>query len=207
MKRADPGTFGYRLLTPLMKPIFRLWYNPKVIDRQNIPAKGAVVIAGNHKHIYDQCLTIISTGRPINYLAKKEYFEGGLRGFFKFVGCIPVNRDGKDAEASRTALNVLKRGGAIGIFPEGTRNRTDAALLPFKFGAVSLASKTGAPVVPVGVTGDYTFRSRNLTVRFGEPFTIGDMPLEEANKKLEAEVERLMRANLRGEIRACRKTG
>lgn len=203
----SPGTFGFRLTTPLLSPLFRFWYSPTIIGKKNIPRKGALVIAGNHKHVYDQCLTIISTRRAINYMAKKEYFEGKLRWFFKFVGCIPVNRNGKDTEAAQAALGVLRRNGAIGIFPEGTRNKTDAFLLPFKYGAVSLAKKTGALVLPVGVTGDYVFRSTNLTVRFGEPFSVENMTLTEANDKLRGEVEKLMRENLSRAEKRYKKIG
>ena len=207
MSTKAPGTFGYKLLAPLLKPIFRFWYNPTVIGKENIPKNGALVIAGNHKHVYDQCLTIISTRRAINYMAKKEYFEGKLRLFFKFVGCICVNRNGHDTESTRAALSVLRRGGAIGIFPEGTRNKTEAFLLPFKFGAVSLAKKTGALVLPVGVTGDYVFRSNNLTVRFGEPFSVENLTVSEANEKLRSEVERLMKENLKCASRTYKKIG
>lgn len=191
-----PPTFGYKFLWPILAPLFKLWYNPKVINKQRIPKKGALVVAGNHLHVYDQCLAIIATRRPINYMAKKEYFEGKLRLFFKFAGCIPVMRNGKDEAAVNSALAVLRKGGAIGIFPEGTRNKTDAFMLPFKYGAVSMASKTNAMILPVGVSGDYKFRSKNLVVRFGEPFEVGDMTLTEANEKLRAEVAKLVLENL-----------
>lgn len=192
----DPGTAGFRILAFFLKPLFRLWYSPKIIGKENIPKRGALVIAGNHKHVYDQCLAIISTSRPINYMAKREYFEGRLTWFFRLAGCIPVNRDGKDTAATNSALAVLRRKGAIGIFPEGTRNRTQAFLLPFKYGAVSMAKKTDALVLPVAVTGDYVFRSENLCVRFGKPFSVANMNLEQANAKLRDEVASLMRESL-----------
>ena len=91
------------------------------------------------------------------------------------------------------ALDVLKDGGAIGLFPEGTRNKTDAFLLPFKFGAVSMAKKTNSVIVPFGISGDYKFRSKNLRVHIGKPFSIENMTLEEANKKLEKEIGKLIK--------------
>ena len=66
-------------------------------------------------------------------------------------------------------------------------------LLPFKFGAVSMAKKTGATIVPAGIYGDYKFRTKNLSVRFGTPFKVDNMTLEEANNKLRDEVGKLMR--------------
>lgn len=191
------GEFGYKLLTPIMRVLFRLYYNPTIINGNVIPKEGPIIIAGNHKHVYDQCPVIMSTKRVIHYMAKKEYFDGKLAWFFKFVGCIPVNRQIKDASAKERALDVLRNNGAIGIFPEGTRNKTkDQFLLPFKFGAVSMAKKTNATIIPFGVTGDYKFRSKNLIVRFGTPFKVEDMDLEEANNKLYQEIGDLMRKNL-----------
>ena len=192
------GEIGYVILTPIMRVLFRLYYHPKIINREVIPKDGPILIVGNHKHVYDQCLTIMATKRVIHYMAKKEYFEGKLAWFFKLVGCIPVNRQIKDKAAVDQALDVLNHGGAIGLFPEGTRNKTkDKFLLPFKFGTVSMAKKTGATIVPFGLTGDYCFRSRNLMIRYGTPFQVGDMSLEEANEKLYHEVERLMQDNLK----------
>ena len=187
------GDFGYRLLTPLMRVLFRLYYNPTIINKEVIPKDGPILIVGNHKHIYDQCLTIMATKRTIHYMAKKEYFDSKLAWFFKFVGCISVNRSIHDKEATKQALDILKSGGAIGLFPEGTRNKTkDKLLLPFKFGAVSMASKTNATIVPFGITGDYKFRSKNLTIKYGKPFKVENMTLEEANNKLFEEVKNLI---------------
>lgn len=188
---------SYSILKFILNPIFRLWYNPKIKNSHNIPKDGSIVIAGNHKHLYDQCLAIIATKRQIRYMAKKEYFDGKMAFFFKAVGCIPVNRQSKDPDAVNAALEVLNSGGALGIFPEGTRNKTDEFLLPFKFGAVSMAQKTNAYIVPFGLTGDYKFRSKNLMVNFGTPFKVDNMTLEEANDKLYNEVKRLMEENLK----------
>ena len=198
MSKKFKGEFGYKLLTPLMRVLFNLYYHPKIINKEVIPKNGPILIVGNHKHVYDQCLTIMATKRVIHYMAKKEYFEGRLAWFFKFVGCIPVNRQIKDTAATEQALEILKNNGAIGLFPEGTRNKTkDIFLLPFKFGTVSMAKKTNATIVPFGLTGDYKFRSKNLVVRYGTPFKVGNMSLEEANDKLYHEVEKLMKENLK----------
>ena len=190
------NNFGYRLLTPLMRILFRLYYNPKIINKEFIPKEGSIVIASNHKHLFDQCLTIMATKRPINYMAKKEYFDGKLAWFFKFVGCIPVDRGKKDENSKKCALSVLSRGGAIGIFPEGTRNRNKKkVLLDFKFGAVSLAKKSDSYIIPCAVTGDYKFRSKNLIIQYGKPFKVDD--LGEANDRLYKTIENLIYDNLK----------
>lgn len=187
---------GFRFLRFILAPIFKLYYNPTIIGKENIPKEGSILIVGNHKHLMDQCLAIISTKRVIHYMAKKEYFDGKFAWFFKLAGCIPVDRSKKDENAKNSGLEVLRNGEVLGLFPEGTRNRTENFLLPFKFGAVSMANKTDSYLVPFGITGDYKFRSKNLTIRFGKPFKACD-DLEKANKKLEEEVTKLMRQNLK----------
>lgn len=188
---------GYTILKNILKIPYKLWYNPQIIGKENIPKSGAVIICANHKHMMDQCAILISTKRMVHYLAKKEYFDSRFAWFFKMAGCIPVNRSIKDTNASNRAINILKQGQALGLFPEGTRNKTKEFLLPFKFGAVSMAKKTDAYIVPVGITGDYKFRSKNLITRIGKPFKVDNMSLEEANNKLKDEISSLMKQNLK----------
>ena len=191
-KQKQLSEWGYKLLKPILSPIFKFYYRPKVYNKEVIPKDGPILIVGNHKHIMDQCLAIISTKRVIHYMAKKEYFDGKTAFFFKMTGCISVNRSIHDEDAKESAINVLENGGAIGLFPEGTRNKTKELLLPFKFGAVSMAQKTNATIVPFGITGDYKFRTKNLKIKFGKPFKVGKMSLEEANNKLRKEIESIL---------------
>ena len=189
----------YKLFKPFLGLIFKLYYHPKVIGKENIPKKGSIIIAGNHKHVMDQCGVIISTKRVIHYMAKKEYFDGKHAWFFKMMGCIPVNRSIHDDYAKTEALNVLKDGKALGIFPEGTRNKTGKFLLPFKFGCVSMAKKTDSYIVPFSVTGDYKFRSKNLVYRIGKPFKVTNMDLKSANNRLEKAIGNLKKKSLNEE--------
>lgn len=190
------SNFGYRLLTPIMRFLFKIYYNPIIINNSFIPKNGSIIIVSNHKHLFDQCLNIMATKRSINYMAKKEYFDGPFAWFFKFVGCIPVDRSKKDKKATETALSILKSGGAIGIFPEGTRNRNkNKLLLDFKFGAVSMAFKTDSYVIPCAVTGDYKFRSKNLIIQYGKPFKVND--IKKDNEKLYNDIEKLILSNLK----------
>lgn len=187
----------YRIGRFILGPFFKWYYNPTIIGKENIPKEGAILIVGNHKHLYDQCLSIISTKRFIKYMAKREYFDNKkTRWFFKAVGCISVDRSVHDGKAKGEAIETLKNGGAIGLFPEGTRNKTQEFLLPFKFGAVSMAKKTDAYLVPFGITGDYIFRSKNLVIKYGKPFKVTDMELEEANNLLYETVKKLMKDTL-----------
>ena len=186
----------YKVFKPILGLVFRIYYNPKIIGKENIPQNGPIIVAGNHKHVMDQCGVILATKRVIHYMAKREYFDGKFAWFFKMMGCIRVDRAIHDEEAKNEAINVLLDGKALGIFPEGTRNKTDAFLLPFKFGCVSMAKKTDAYIVPFSVVGDYKFRSKNLVYRIGKPFKVTNMKLSEANKRLEKEIGKLMKKSL-----------
>lgn len=187
------NNFWYKFLRPILSPIYKFYYNPKIEGKQNIPEEGPIIIAGNHKHIMDQCNIIISTKRVITYMAKKEYFDNPLtKVFFKMVKCIPVDRSKKDENAKSKALDVLTSGGVIGIFPEGTRNKTKEKLLAFKYGTVSMAKKTNSLIVPFGISGDYKFRSKNLKIKIGKPIDVSKLTIEEANQKLYDEISNLI---------------
>ncbi len=174
---------SYKILRAILGPIFLFYYNPKIIGKENIPKDGPLIFVGNHKHVMDQNPVIICNKRPVRYMAKKEYFEGKTAWFFKATGCISVDRSKRDESAVEEAIHELNEGGCVGLFPEGTRNKTDAFLLPFKYGAVSMAKKTKATLVPFGISGDYKFRSKNLTCIFGKPIKYND-DLDKANKKI-----------------------
>ena len=185
---------GYKFFKSILGVVYRFLYNPKIIGKENIPKEGPIIIAANHRHLMDQCGPIIATKRVIHFWAKKEYFDKKRTAwFFKMSGCIPVNRQIHDDNAKNEAMKVLLDGKALGIFPEGTRNRTKEFLLPFKFGCVSMAKKTDAYIVPIGISGDYKFRTKNLVYLIGKPFKVGEMDLEEANKKLANEIGNLMK--------------
>jgi len=176
----------YNVYKYILGVIFIIYYRPKIVNKKYIPKKGPVIIAGNHIHLFDQCLPILSTRRMIHYMAKKEYFEGKTAWFFKSSGCISVDRGNKENAkiAINTATNLLKDGYAVGIFPEGTRNKTEDLLLPFKIGAVKMAKETDATIVPFVITGEYKFWNNNLKVTFLKPFKVNNMTLEYANKRL-----------------------
>lgn len=192
-KNKEPYKNGFMLFKGILSPIFKLYYNPKIKNKNIIPKTGPIILCCNHIHLFDQCLAIISTKRMVHYMAKKEYFDGKYAWFFKAAGCIPVNREIKDTDSKNKAIELLKEGYAVGIFPEGTRNKTKEILQPLKFGAVSMAQKSNATIVPCVITGKYKFRSKNLKITYGNPFKVDDMSLEEANDLLRKEMLRLLK--------------
>ena len=176
----------YSIYKYILGVVFLIYYRPKFVNKNYIPKEGPIIVAGNHIHLFDQCLPILSTKRMIHYMAKREYFDGKLAWFFKSSGCISVDRGNKENAkiAVNTATNLLKDGYAVGIFPEGTRNKTDDLLLQFKIGTVKMAKETNSTIVPFVITGKYKFWNNNLKVTFLKPFKVNNMSLDEANNKL-----------------------
>lgn len=198
-KNKEEHVIGYNFFKYTLGIIFRIYYRPKIINKELIPKDGAIIICCNHMHLFDQNLVVLSTRRMLHYMAKIEYFQSKkTRWFFKLAGCIPVDRKNHDTKAKNKAIELLNKNEAIGIFPEGTRNKTDDFLLPFKFGAVSMAQKTGAYIVPCAITGEYKFFKNHLNVRFGKPFKVCDnMDLKDANDKLFNDISKLKKQGLK----------
>lgn len=174
--------------------IFKKIYKVQFIGLENIPKEGPIIIAGNHNHYFDPCLVFISTNRKINYIMKKSCYNNKLIGWiFKKMDCLSV----EDFSSLRKALKILKNNGAIGIFPEGTRNKTKDLLLPFRTGTISMAVKSDSYIVPFGRTGNYKLWDKSLIIRFGKPFKVNNMEINDANKKLRNAVENLINQNFK----------
>lgn len=174
----------YRIVRTLGYPIFLLLYRPEFEGRNNIPKSGSVILAGNHTNNLDAAIMIAGPKRVVHMLSKKELFKSKIsNAFFRSMGCIPVDRKIHDENAKSEAIEVLKNNEVIGIFPEGTVNRTNDIILPFKYGAVSFAKKTGAYIVPFTITGKYKLFRRSIKITYGKPYKVTD-DLEIENKKL-----------------------
>ena len=183
----------YKIVRPLDKVFMKL-YRPTYIGLDNIPRDGAFILAGNHTSKLDALLLVSSTKRCIHLLSKIELFKGFKKHIFYGLGAIPVDRKRKNPEARDIANKYLMDNHVIGIFPEGTINRTDDIIMPFKYGAVSMAKKADCFIVPFAITNKYKFLRKSVTVTFGKPYKVtGDIEYE--NKKLEKKVIKLIRSN------------
>ncbi|CUU58341.1 1-acyl-sn-glycerol-3-phosphate acyltransferase [Parafrankia irregularis] len=144
----------------LIGPYLRLLGRPTITGAENIPPSGPVVLASNHLAVADSFFLVWLIPRRVTFLAKQEYFTGrGLRGrlvglLFRAAGQVPVDRSGGTAAAAarRAGAGVLSAGGAWGVYPEGTRS-PDGRLHKGRTGVARVALATGAPVVPVVMTG------------------------------------------------------
>jgi 1-acyl-sn-glycerol-3-phosphate acyltransferase len=174
----------YEVVHTIVPPVARAVWRPHVEGRENVPLEGPVIVASNHLSFADSMVIPIVSPRRVVFLAKEDYFTGsGLKGaavraWFTGMGMVPVDRDDTKAALASldVALEVLGRGEAFGIYPEGTRSR-DGRLYRGRTGVAHLALTSGAPVVPVGLAGTQdiqpvgTTRPRiaEVTVRFGRP--------------------------------------
>ena len=183
----------YRIIRYPVIWILKLIYRVEVINKKNIPATGPIIVACNHKHNFDPGIFMLPTRRTIYILTKDKLHKGKFAFFFRWMGTIPVNRNIHDENAKNMAIEALNQGKAIGIFPEGTHNKTEEIIMPFKYGAVSFAKKTKALIVPCAITGEYKAFKKGVKYEIGEPFSVDNMELEEANKLLESKVIELLK--------------
>ncbi|MEU4656562.1 lysophospholipid acyltransferase family protein [Streptomyces sp. NPDC023723] len=176
-------------------------FRPRVLGAWKVPAAGPVIFAVNHSHNIDGPMVMGVAPRPTHFLIKKEAFVGPLDPFLTGIGQVKVDRTGTDRTAITRALDVLSAGGALGIFPEGTRGEGDFAAL--RAGLAYFAVRGGAPVVPVAVLGSSgrpgrlipalpPLRSR-IDVVFGDPFDAGDGSGRRTRKALDEATERIQK--------------
>lgn len=181
MKYKDP--LLYKIVRPIGKVLFKIVYRPKVIGSEFIPKNGRIIIAGNHKNNLDCMMLLISTKRCVHFLAKDELFKGKMGWFFKAIGLIPVNRRTKDGKALKEAIGYLENDKVIGIFPEGTHNKSNDVILPFKIGAVKMSKDADSQIVPFVIKGEYKKFRKGVRIIFFEPFKAKSNDLDKENEK------------------------
>ena len=174
----------YRTLRPIVTILIKIAFRPNYIGLENIPKSGRVILAGNHTNNFDSPLLLSTTNRVIHFLAKDSLTKGILGPAFKGMGIIPVNRSIHDKGALQSAINTLKEDKVIGIFPEGTINRTKDIIMPFKIGAVKMASETNTSIVPFTITGEYKLFKKSITIEFYKPIKIKSENLTKENERL-----------------------
>jgi 1-acyl-sn-glycerol-3-phosphate acyltransferase len=171
---------------------------------ENLPQNGALIVAPNHMSNADPPLVAgwlaPALGRRPRFLAKEQIFVGPLGKFLTWQGAIKVKAGGSDADAYRVCRKLLEQGEALIIFPEGTRSH-DSQLGKAMPGVALLATRTGVPVLPVGISGTDRFLGRGarfprigtrITVRVGRPFQLVADPSLPRREALEAANEELM---------------
>ena len=162
-----------------VKFVFRI----DVIGEQNLNIENGFVFTANHRSNWDVFVIFAMINKELNFMAKAELFKNKFLGFvLRKFGAFPVKRNTNDIGAVKQAFQILNSGKILAIFPQGTRSsefKVDEA----KAGAVLFASRCQKPIVPVAITGDYTFRNK-LSIVIGDPIYFHEKKLsqEELNE-------------------------
>ena len=209
-------TISYQITKTLIRVVMPFLARVTVRGVERVPRSGAVVIVSNHLSVIDPAILVAVLPRPIILMSKVEVAHSLLKFFLWLVGAFTVRRGKVDRQALRTAERVLAEGRLLGMFPEGTRG---AQLGAGHGGAVVLALKSGAPIVPVALTNTSRVFMRRfpwlgfprLTVTIGEPFYLrasGAASQRADRDQMTAEVMNriaaLLPPELRGNYRATR---
>ena len=154
-----PATRGERLFYSAVRLVLlgfaRAWFRVSARGKEHVPTEGAFIFAPVHRSNIDFLLLLICTKRRIRFLSKDTIFKGIWDTIFTALGAIPVVRGTADREALQTCVAVIEAGEPLVIFPEGTR-QLGPVVQEFFDGAAFVQSRTGAPIVPVGIGGSET---------------------------------------------------
>lgn len=202
----------YSLGRKVVRGYINLLYGMEVTGIENVPASGPAILAGNHMSYLDPPVIGAAVPRPVRFMAKAELFKIPVfKQFLRSIQTFPVQRGAADRSAIRASLQVLANGDLMALFPEGTRNRTGEVLPPQK-GVASIALRSGAPVIPVGITGTSVADRRRHGVRrplirvsFGPPVDLDDLRTGSFNKHILAEASARVMSAIERQIEICRK--
>lgn len=192
------GSKLYVIVRPIINLLARVIYRPVFVGTENIPKKGAFVLAGNHTKFLDPVMLLCTNKRVIHFLAKDELLQGKRKIIFNSLGIIPVNRKIHDSSALENAIEALKKGEIIGVFPEATINRTENVILPFKSGAVRMANEADALLVPFTIKGKYRILKKGPIIEFYKPYKVGAEITKENEKLMKIISDNLVKENLNG---------
>lgn len=187
---------------------FTIIFPTIVKGRKKLPRKQGYIVCINHTSMIDAPLLDVKILKRVRFLGKKELFKNKLSawGHKVVLGTIPVDRGSADIAAVRNVLSVLKKGEIVGIFPEGTRNKSENTeqMQELKSGAIMFASKAGVPIVPIiYVKKPRPFCFNKLII--GDPFYVkGENAKKLTKEETEANVEELARRM--EELRPVKKT-
>lgn len=194
--KKDPDTYNWIRCIPhyltiyfILYPFYKLWFRFKVTGRENIPKGEGFIIAANHLSNFDPTIISLATLMPVAYMAKEELFKVPiLRPLINMYGAFSVDRAKLEVSTIKTAKGILKKGWPIGMFPEGTRSKTEGKIGKIHAGVGYLSRSTKSRVLPLAIVGSNKRRGP-ITVKIGKPIDVKKDPEEMATAWLEAITE------------------
>jgi 1-acyl-sn-glycerol-3-phosphate acyltransferase len=169
----------YNVCRPVVKSVLFFLIRCRVKGKENIPSQGPLLVVSNHIHLVDPILISLVISRKVAFMAKEELFRSKFSAFFmRNFGAFPVRRGRMDREAFKQANQVLAKGRALVMFPEGRRS-PDLQLQPALLGSAFIALRSGALILPIGVSGTekvkgigWIWRRPRVTINIGRPFSL-----------------------------------
>ena len=181
----------YKFLRIILLGFIKTFFPFRIINGENAKIDGAVLIISNHLSNVDSFMVGACFKEKIFFLCKKEWFE--KRFFAKLLGklgAIPIDRENVDLNAFKESLKTLKNGDKLAVFPEGTRNKTGAELLPVKAGAALIAVKAKVDILPVFIKRKSKFLKKN-EIYVGKRISLSDYYGKKIDKQTEEELKTL----------------
>jgi 1-acyl-sn-glycerol-3-phosphate acyltransferase len=185
----------------LVVPIFKILFRLKVKGAENIPKHGGFILASNHVSFLDPLALGAASGRNFNFMARHDLFSVPLFGkLIAAVNAFPVKRDSADKTALKEAMRRVKSGGALALFPQGSRQSSGSALEQPQPGIGFLAAKLAVPVIPAFISGTEKALPRHakfirltpISVSFGKQISIeGRMPYEDIAMRIMDDIRHL----------------
>ena len=180
----------YNFVGVVMRPIYALFRPMRLSGAENIPAEGGFILCSNHLSNRDPFYLALCTKRHLHFMAKAELFK------FKLIGAVlrgmeafPVDRGHNDLTAVRSAVQLVKDGHGLGIFPQGTRSKKNVPT-PMLGGVSLIAMRAGVPVIPAYIGGPYRL-FRRTQVSFGKPVSFEGLGRRMDSDTLNAATQRI----------------
>jgi len=161
----------YKFLRSIVLSYFKIFFRFRVKGRENIPTFGSVILVANHISNYDPLVVSCAINRDIHFMAKEELFTIPiLKNLLRKIGAFPIKRGGIDRKAIKQAFHILKEEKVLGVFPEGTRNKT-GKLGKGMPGAALFAIRSDAVIIPIGIQSSYKW-FKPIHVNIGQSIDI-----------------------------------
>ena len=168
----------------ILKPILLLYGRPKVHNRAALKSKGKVIYVSNHVKMSDPLWLVCITTRFIHFMAKSTLFSSKfMRAVFRLLLCFPVNQRTADTKSIKHACELLNKGKAFGIFPEGHRSSTERDMDTLDKGCAFIALRADAPIVPVYIVHHDRKFGQRIKAAAGDPIYPAEVKARGPGKK------------------------